>query len=131
MKVEQINSVLRDLFKKFVSDGYKLHTLCSVTLGSQSNPQFNKFLEGTDIGIAPLSRMVSGMGYELHLVPINPENTELKKNIENMTQEFFKTAESDLHDYLENRPKQTRTGTGKVDQAFQDECEVIIKELNE
>lgn len=132
MVINQLNDLLRQIFGELVEKGYKKKPMADVTLGSSFGPQFNKFfVEKTDLGLSPLTRMVEGLGYELHLVPIKQDDEETKKLLESQYETFESETKEDLINYLDNRPAQTRSsGGGKVSKAFDDHVDDIFDQLD-
>ncbi|HQF36485.1 MAG TPA: hypothetical protein PLL26_02480 [Candidatus Dojkabacteria bacterium] len=101
MKIENINEALRVLFHELVNDGYKRRHICSLTLGAQSEPQFESFLKGNDFGIKPLQRLVQNMGYKFNII-ITPEDvdSDVAKFIDDSNQEFLSTCKQLLVERL-------------------------------
>jgi hypothetical protein len=127
MKINELNNTLRLMFNSLIERGFKKFPMADVTLGRAFSPQFNKFLVETDLGLNPLERMVNGLGYELHLIPIKPGDNEFKKSMDDKYNEFIENSKNDLIDHIENRP--TKQTTGKVTQAFNDEVENLLADL--
>jgi len=100
MKQEEFNNQLRDIFTTLINDGFKKSGICQRVLGNQRLVQFDTFLKGTDLGIKPLMKMIESFGYELHLVPIRNEDTELINKIEEITEEFSEYAHIMLNESL-------------------------------
>ncbi len=127
MKINELNETLRSMFNALIERGFKKFPMADVTLGRAFSPQFNKFLVESDLGLNPLERMVNGLGYELHLIPIKPGDNEFKKSMDDKYNEFIENSKNDLIDHIENRPsKQT---TGKVTQAFEEVLDDIFADL--
>lgn len=128
---KDFNSILREMFISLNNDGYKYHPMCNVTLGSASNPQFKSFIDGNSLGIGPLERMISGLQYELHLVPVHKDDKEAKKYINDITYDFVKNSQSNLINHLENRPVAVRGPKQQVKSAFQSTVDSLISGLEE
>jgi hypothetical protein len=127
MLVNELNDSLRNLFSDLINKGYKKFSMTEVTLGKAFSPQFNKFLEDTDLGLSPLERMVNGLGFELHLIPIKSGDLEFKKIIDQKYEEFLDNSKNDLIDHIENRPVKP-TG-GVVTKAFDAALEDMFDDL--
>lgn len=131
MNSENFNSLLRNLFTELINQGYKKFPITEVTLGKTFGPQFSKFLEDSDLGLTPLERMIRGLGFELHLIPVKSNDNEFHKQMDKKYQEFIDTSKSDLIDYLDNRP--TKSGGGnktKIDNdAFDDVLDDLFNEI--
>lgn len=126
MRIDELNSMLREMFKQFVDNGYKKHPICSVTLGDTFGPQFTNFLNGNDLGLGPLTRIIENLGYEIHLVPVSNDDQEAQTLIQDRANNFVREISSDLKDFLDNRqPK-----SGKVSQAFDNEIQELMSEID-
>ena len=130
MDSQELNTILRDLFKQLIDQGYKKLPMVEVTLGKTFSPQFGKFVEESDLGLIPLERMIKGLGFELHLVPVKSEDKEFHKEMDQKYQEFINTAKNDLVDYLDNRPIKSTSSHSKGS-VFDDELENILNELDQ
>lgn len=127
MVVNELNESLRAMFTGLIKNGYKKFPMTEVTLGKAFSPQFNKFLEDTDLGLSPLERMVNGLGFELHLMPVKSGDTEFKKIMDQKYSEFIESSKNDLIDHIENRP--VKQSGGKVTKAFDDALEDMFADL--
>ena len=127
MLVNELNDSLRNLFSDLINKGYRKFSMTEVTLGKAFSPQFNKFLEDTDLGLSPLERMVNGLGFELHLIPIKSGDLEFKKIIDQKYEEFLDNSKNDLIDHIENRPVKQTGGT--VTKAFDNALEDMFADL--
>lgn len=104
MKSEEFNNVLRQMFKDLIDKGYKKYPMVEVTLGKTFSPQFSKFVEESDLGLTPLERMIKGLGFELHLIPVKNDDTDFHEKMNSKYLEFINNSKNDLIDYLDNRP---------------------------
>lgn len=87
---EDLNKVIRDFLNKLIEDNYKKQHICYLTLGSQSSPQIEKFLSGTDLGIKPLRKFMDAFDYDLHLVPVPKDDPDdIIDNITKYTDDFI------------------------------------------
>lgn len=132
MKAAEMNLVLRTMFQQLIDEGYRNHTLCCCTLGNMSTPLFVKFMNGTDLGIKPLERMLQGFGYTLKLVPVKPEDIDTNKNLDEISSEFITNAKTMLVEYMDkNRQTSSRVprGDGKIGQMFDQEMDDIFQDL--
>lgn len=92
MKVENVNTALREIFQEMVDDGHKKRHICGLTLGSQAEPQFDSFLKGSEFGFKPLQRLIQNMGYELNIIITSEETPQETVNmIEEANNEFLST----------------------------------------
>jgi len=126
MDSHELNVVLRDLFKSLIDQGYKKLPIVEVTLGKTFSPQFTKFMDGNDLGLVPLQRMIKGLGYEVHLVPVKSEDKKFHGEMNDKYQGFINAAKNDLIDYLDNRSVKSTSIEKSV---FDDEIENILNEL--
>ena len=133
MKVEHLNNVLRQVIEQLINDGHKKKPICDGTLGSQSNPQFEGFMKGKDLGIKPLTRLMEGLGYEIFTIPVKKNNKEMFEFAENNMMVFADDAKSQLLQYLENRPvseRGSRNAEGTMTGALQDDISKILDNLD-
>ncbi len=132
MKIDELNSVLRNIFKELFDEGYKRLPIAEVTLGKSFSPQFGKFMEDTDLGYVPISRMINGLGFELCVIPIKSDDDKAIKFIQEQYKQFIKTTKNDLIDYLDNRttssPIRKRKSTSELEKIFD---EVINDYIND
>ena len=130
MNSSEMNNILRDMFKKLVEDGFPKNPMCAVTLGTNANPYFNKFLDGTELGIKPLARMIEGLGYDLHLVPVKKDDAEAMKKLEADSEEFIGDAMDTLKEFLENHSATPRaSGGGRVAAELSSAVDGLFEEL--
>lgn len=131
MKIGDFNTIVRELLKKLVQKGYPKHPMCAATLGAAANPQFDRFMKGTDLGAIPMGRLVDGLGYELCVIPVKQGDTDAKAYIEQCASAFLGDAETTLVEHLENRPVSTRnSGGGPVAAAIEGTVKEMIFELD-
>ena len=106
MTSSELNSAIRYLIEEAINSGAKKYHICSLTLGSQSQPQLDIFLKGNDLGFKPLSRIISSFGYELHLVPVPKKDDlgEINRSVENICDDFLLKAEDIFKNALKNIP---------------------------
>ena len=101
MKVEDINSELREMFQDIINDGAKKRHICGLTLGASNEPQFEGFLKGNDFGIKPLQRLINNVGYNFNIIIVPDENNEeVNKFIYETNQEFLSTCKEYLVEKL-------------------------------
>lgn len=133
MKVENLNSVLRDVINQLVADGYRKKPICDGTLGSQSNPQFDGFIKGKDLGIKPLSRLLDGLGYEILTIPVRKDDKVKFQWVTEQMVTFAQDSKSQLIQYLENRPNsdRQRNSEGTMTSALQDGVSQILNKLDQ
>jgi hypothetical protein len=131
MVIDDVNTLIRNMFNSLINNGFKRLPMAEVTLGKSFSPQFNKFLSDADLGLVPLTRMVNGLGYELHVVPIKSDNEEFKKVLDKQYESFLETSKNDLIDHIENRPTPTRvTSTGKASKVFDNVVDELLNDLD-
>lgn len=128
MQLDELNNALRDMYNGLVDSGFKKFPMAEVTLGKAFSPQFNKFLEDTDLGINPLIRMINGLGYELHIIPVKSDDNEFKKIMNEHYTSFFDMSKNDLIDHIENR-KFTRSGSSKTVKVFETVIDDLLNDL--
>jgi len=127
MLINEVNTVLRLMFNELIESGFKKFPMAEVTLGKSFSPQFNKFLEDVDLGLNPLTRMVNGLGFDLHLVPVKSDNSEFKKLMEDQFTSFLATSKNDLIDHIENRPEVKK---GKTNKLYEDIVDDLLNGLD-
>lgn len=113
MKADQFNRALREMFNKLIEEGYKKHSMCVVTLGQNSNPQFDSFLKGKDLGLLPLGRLTEALQYDLHVVAVPKEDEEHGNYIAELNTSFIVNSSKELKDYLDNKPGAGRSSRTK------------------
>lgn len=102
MKVESVNRLLRQMFEKLINDGYKKRHICALTLGVQSEPQFEGFIQGRDFGIKPLQRIIDAFGYEMQLVMVDKKDKQVSEWIESINQTFLENCKEKIVTNLDN-----------------------------
>ena len=125
MEIEQLNSVMRDMFTNLINNGYNKTSIAEVTLGKTFVPQFCKYVNNTNLGLIPLERMIKNLGFELHLVPIKSNDNEFNTLLDTQLLNFLTICKNDLIDYLDNRPIRQNTDS----KTFEDEIDNMINEL--
>ena len=102
MKTEEMNIMLRVAFQELIDGGYKKRHICSLTLGAQSEPQFEGFIQGKDFGVKPLERILNAFGYDLLLIAIPKDDEESSRNINETNINFISTCKNKLTEYFLN-----------------------------
>lgn len=105
MKSEELNNAFRVIFQQLIDDGYKKRHICSLTLGVQSEPQFEGFLHGKDFGIKPLQRIIDAFGYDLQIIMVEKNDEVTRNSINNTNQENFKQCKTNLIKSLDSEDK--------------------------
>ncbi len=129
MKFEEYNSSIRELIKELVSDGYNKFQICNATLGSQRGPQFQGFIEGKNLGVKPLSRMISSLKCDLHLVAIPSGDVEKEQVISELNSDFEDNLKFNLIEYLESMKKTKDEEKVNKTNLFDDVANSIISTL--
>jgi len=129
MNAENFNGLLRNIFIELINQGYKKFPMAEVTLGKTFSPQFSKFLEETNLGLTPLERMVKGLGFELHLIPVKVDDQESHEFMNKKYQEFVETSKNDLIDYLDNREVKTGGKSSTSESIFDEELDDLLNEI--
>jgi hypothetical protein len=122
----------KNVFNDLINRGFKKFPMSEVTLGKAFAPQFNKFLTEVDLSLNPLERMINGLGFELHLVPIKSNDNETKRLLDNIYSNFVEISKNDLIDHIENRPTNIRVNgnNGKISKMFNEALEDILLNLD-
>jgi hypothetical protein len=129
MKSDEFNNLLRQLFKDLIDQGYKKYPMVEVTLGKTFSPQFSKFIEESDLGLTPLERMIKGLGFELHLIPVKTDDTDFYEKMNEKYLEFTDTSKNDLIDYLDNRTIKTGGKSPMNQDMFNNVLDDLLNEL--
>lgn len=129
MKVEQLNSFFRTIFKQLIDDGYKKRHICALTLGAQSEPQFENFLNGKDFGIKPLARIADAFQYELQLVVVPNTDKEIQKSINAVNNNNLSVCKTNLIQALNNTAKVKEASIIRSDIIDQSVAQ-LLKELD-
>ncbi|MCD6435967.1 MAG: hypothetical protein J7L15_06220 [Clostridiales bacterium] len=124
MKIDEINEYIRSMFIKLINNGFTKSSISEITLGRSFTPQFTKFIEQTDLGLKPITRMIEGLGYDIHIVPIKSEDVKNQKYIEQIMTDFYQNSNSEILDYLDNSQCTVSTPI-KINKTYQ----LIIDEL--
>lgn len=130
MTNEQFNQSLRELVINLIQDGYKKHHICSLTLGAQSGAQFDKFIQGDNMGIKPLQRILDAFDCDLMIVPVKKNDVENNIKIEEITKEFLNNAKQLLINNLDNTDIVSKATT-YVSTQYKDFVAEIIAKINE
>jgi phage-related tail protein len=99
------NSLLRTIFEELLVQGYNKGTICSVTLGSNAVIQFDKLMEGVDLGLKPLTRIINGLGFELCLVPVKSNDVKMKNDIQKKWDDVSKNMKEDIINFINKNYK--------------------------
>lgn len=103
MKVENVNSMFRNLFEELLcNENIKKKHICSLLLGSQCEPQFDGFMKGNNFGIKPLQKIAESLGYDVQLIFTQKNDEELSKHIMDVNHNFIKDTETKLMKHLSN-----------------------------
>lgn len=127
MQIAELNAYIRGMFTKLIDNGFTKSAISEITLGRSFTPQFTKFVENTDLGIKPLTRMIEGLGYDIHIVPIKSEDVECQKYIEYKMTEFYQESNSEILDYLDNNSN--NISILKINNVFQTIIDELIQEI--
>jgi len=129
MQIDELNDYIRGMFIKLIENGFTKTAISEITLGRSFTPQFTKFIEQTDLGLKPLTRMIEGLGYDIHIVPIKSEDVDCIKYVEQKMIEFYQNSNSELLDYLDN----TREGSPaiKINDCFQTIIDELVYEISD
>lgn len=119
MNIGELNAGMRDFFKKLEEDGHNKNALCKITLGPSFTPQFTKFMNGTDLGLNPLTRMFQGLGFDIHIVPVKQGDTSINDIFDNQFMQVL-DVESNITSFLNNeviirRPPNNKSTSTVVD----------------
>lgn len=129
MKVKTLNDFLRNVFKQLIDDGYTKRQICMLTLGAQSEPQFDGFLQGKDFGIKPLSKILDAFGYNFEIGIVKKDNIENEKIINKLNDPFLENCKSTLINSLKDQI--TRSTTIKSEDLDNISIEIINKLIQE
>lgn len=102
MKIEEINENFRQFFKQLMNDTFKKRNICALTLGVQSEPQFEGFMNGKDFGIKPLQRMVEGFDYDIQIILVKKDDKVTPNAIKEHNNLFFSQCKTILVKNLTN-----------------------------
>ncbi len=129
MKFEDYNNSLRELIKELISDGYSKAQICNATLGSQRGPQFQGFIDDKNLGIKPLTRMINGLNYDLHLVAIPNNDVEKEQVLSELNGDFEDNLKFNLIEYLESVKKTKEEDKVNKTNLFDEVASSIIDNL--
>jgi len=100
-----------------------------LTLGAQSEPQFDGFLQGKDFGIKPLSKILDAFGYNFEIGIVKKDNIENEKIINKLNDPFLENCKSTLINSLKDQI--TRSTTIKSEDLDNISIEIINKLIQE
>lgn len=126
MQINELNEYIRKMFKKLISNGFTKTSISEITLGRSFTPQCTKFIENTDLGLKPLTRIIDRLGYEVHIVPVKSDDTEFQTYINNKMIEFYQESNSEILDYLDNN--QRTSSSIKINDTFAKIIDELIEE---
>lgn len=124
-----LNKTVREMCSDVMECGYKKNTICSVTIGGSYSAQFNKFIDGTDFGINPMTRLVEGCSdeYELHVVPVKKTDKDSVKIVDDLVDDFIVECKETIIDKLESRTIQSkRSKNPETEKALMDTVYSIL-----
>lgn len=130
MKPDIFNELLRTFIKKLLNDGHTKFQICSLTFGAQSCPQLEKFIDGIDLGVKPISRLLNNMGYDLHLVAVPKEDNDTSNQLTEIDKLFFEAMKylvAERLDNLENTPRTRKGRTSIIDSEISKFTEAILQ----
>jgi len=102
MRIEEINEQFRYFFRQLINDTFKKRNICALTLGVQSEPQFEGFMNGKDFGIKPLQRVVEGFEYDIQLILVKKDDKATQNGIRQHNLQFFDQCKTILVKNLSN-----------------------------
>ncbi|HQF37032.1 MAG TPA: hypothetical protein PLL26_05340 [Candidatus Dojkabacteria bacterium] len=129
MKIEQLNSFFRTIFKQLIDDGYKKRHICALTLGAQSEPQFENFLNGKDFGVKPLARIADAFQYELQVVVVPKNDKEAQKVINTLNNNNLASCKVNLTQALNNTAKVKEASIIKSS-AIDESINLLLQEID-
>lgn|GEM_PF-2986512 len=129
MKIDELNSCIRDIFKKLLTNGFNKSSISEITLGRSFIPQCIKFIDDVDLGLKPLTRLIDRLGYQVHIVPVRPDDEEFQKYINKKTEEFHNESYSEILDYLDNKPFTAKPI--KINKTFENIINQLLEEEEE
>lgn len=141
MNYLELNDYLREQFNKLVEKGHKKTVIGKLLLGANGYAPILKFLENTEdsihFGVKPLTRIGEIIDYELKLVYVKKENTELIEKITEQNIEFGEAINEAIDEYLNSdralpnrrNTKNTRRRKSTFDFAVNDILSDIMSEI--
>lgn len=99
----EFNSLVREICKELIIDGYKKAKLCKVMLGQHNQPMFENFItKEKNFGIGVLSRIVENFDYELVVLPVKKsEKDQYQDFIKSLDMKFYQDIKTQIKDTVE------------------------------
>lgn len=123
MTYEKLNEFMRDIFRQLIDDGFTKRRICSLTLGNQSEPQFEQFLQGKNVGIKPITRLFNAFNLEAQIVLIPKDDEKMKNYIEEHNLNTIRKCQEILLNYLNedlSRPRIRQPRGSVIDRVIED-----------
>ena len=102
MTLGRFNYELRRVLGNLISDGFQQKDVSGLTFGLNRQDQLRSFLQGRDISGKPLQRILDGLGFELHIVPVGKKDIEELERLETISENSMEALQLTLVEYLEN-----------------------------
>jgi hypothetical protein len=111
----EINDQLKNLVSDLVGLGYKKTVIGKILLGTSGYAPILKFLDENNeanldlnLGIKPLDKVGKTIGYDLRLVYVKQDNTDMINGIEEVNNTFFEELKVGLVNYMNSEACNTR-----------------------
>ena len=109
MKIDEVNSILRNKITDLISSGWLKTHIGKVLLGANGQAHLNHFLKSNEetgqfnnFGEKPLQKIANVVDFEVHLAFIPKGQHEPKEQISAINMNFFNELEEALLNYLNN-----------------------------
>ena len=114
MDFQGINVLIRNMFKRLFIENPSINSnqVCAVTLGENVSPQFKKFLDGTDFGHKPLSKLATNLDAEMWVMIIHkndPMYQEMKEQFEEYNTVFTEETYKKIVEYHSKNASERQT----------------------
>lgn len=103
MNSNELNNEIRNMCSQCISDGSSKRNVCTVILDAGLQSQFQGFLDGNNLGLKPLTKIIDKFkDYELRLIVVNKNDSETISAINGINKDFIEKGKVKLVKALEN-----------------------------
>jgi hypothetical protein len=107
MKIEEVNSILRNKILHLINTGWLKTHIGKVLLGANGQAHLNHFLKENkdtgkvnDFGIKPLQKIGNVIGYDVCIAFVPQDNHDVEEQLEQLNMNFIEDLEQSLLNYL-------------------------------
>jgi len=129
MKLNELNTIIRSLINNKIELGWVKSHIGKILLGANGQAHLNRFLtpnpSGTynNFGIKPLQKIAKIIDYDVMVVFVPKDNSEICKSVEEYNDSFLQELSKSLDDYINgnfSQDKIIRTSKTQIDNVLDD-----------